>query len=57
MFFEGHNNIDHQQRQKTGNFPQWLNHADMISAQTGNFYGEIVEQRQPGLQPDGGTDG
>jgi len=43
MFFENHDHIDRQQRRKTGNLPQRLNHADIIAIQTGNFHGEIIE--------------
>lgn len=32
------------------------NSGDMISAQTGNLDREIIEERQPGLQPDVRTD-
>ena len=41
-----HRDYDYyQQRQKSGDLPQGLNHADMISIQTGNLDGKIVEQR------------
>jgi hypothetical protein len=44
--------IDGQQGEKAGNFPDRLQDAYMPPLQTDHFHGEVVEQDHPGLQAD-----